>query len=77
VEHRQPRTDLAREREEVELGPQAAVVAPFRFLELVQVRVERGLGLPRRAVDALEHRALLVAPPVRAGDAHELERAQP
>ena len=40
-----------------------------------EVGVELLLGRPGRAVDALEHRALLVAAPVRAGRAEQLERA--
>ena len=39
----------------------------------MQVLVELLLGLPGRAVDALQHRVVLVAAPVRAGDAQELE----
>ena len=77
VEHREARADLVGEREEVELDAELAVVAPLGLLEAVQVLVERGLRLPRGAVDALEHRALLVAPPVRARDLRELERAEP
>ena len=49
----------------------------FGFLEAVQVLGERVLRLPRGAVDALEHRALLVAAPVRARDLRQLERAEP
>ena len=36
--------------------------------------LERFLGLPRGAVDALQHRIVLVAAPVCAGDPHQLER---
>ena len=53
------------------------MVAPFRLGQPVQVVVERLLRLPRGAVDALQLRSLLVAAPVGAGDAHELERAEP
>src|SRR5689334_8133863 len=52
------------------------MVAPLGFLDAVQVLGERLVGLPRGAVDALQHRALLVAPPVRARDLRELERAE-
>ena len=76
MEHSQTGADLTREGEEVELDTELAVIAPLGLLELVQVRIERGLRLPRRAVDALEHRALLVAPPVRARHPHQLERAE-
>ena len=46
------------------------------FLELVEVVGERLLRLPRGAVDALQHRALLVATPVRTGHALQLEEAE-
>ena len=39
--------------------------------------LERLLGLPRGAVDALELLVLLVAAPVRRGGAHQLERRDP
>ena len=42
-----------------------------------QVRVEVVLGRPRRAVDPGELGRLLVAPPVRAGDVRQAERAEP
>ena len=77
VQDREPGPDLLREREEVELEAELAVVALLGLLEAVQVVVERRLRLPRGAVDALEHRRLLVAAPVRARDLRELERAEP
>ena len=76
MEHREARADLLGEREQVELDAELAVVALLGFLEPVQVLGERVLRLPRGAVDALEHRALLVAAPVRARDLRELERAE-
>ena len=54
---------------------QPAMVALLGLLAAPQVGVEVLLGRPGRAVDALEHRALLVAAPVRAGRAEQLERA--
>ena len=77
VEHRQPRADLGGEREEVELGPDAPVVAPFGLLEAMEVLGQRLVGLPRRAVDALELGAVLVAAPVGAGHPQELEVPEP
>jgi hypothetical protein len=38
-----------------------------------QIRIEVVLARPRGAVDALEHLVLRVAPPVGAGDFHQLE----
>ncbi len=77
VEHGEARADLLREAVEVELGPELAVVAPLRLLELVQVVGEGLLGLPGRPVDPLQLLALLVATPVGARDPHQLEVAQP
>src|SRR5436190_12570571 len=39
----------------------------------MQVFVELFLRLPHRAVDALQHRILFAAAPVRAGDVEELD----
>ena len=63
------------EAEQVELHAQLAVVALLRLLAPPQVLVQLLLALPDRAVDPLEHRALLVASPVGAGDREQLERA--
>ncbi len=76
VEDRETRADLVREREQVELDAELAVVAPLGLLEPVEVLLQRLVALPRGAVDALEHRALLVAPPVRARDLRQLERTE-
>ena len=53
------------------------MVAPLGLLEPVQVLLERLLGLPGGAVDALELLVLLVAAPVRRGRAHQLEGRDP
>jgi hypothetical protein len=69
MEHGQPATDLRREREQVKLGADLAVVAPLRLSQQVQVVI---LGLPRfpcGAVDPLQLRVLLAAPPVGAAGA--------
>ncbi len=50
------------------------MVAALRLLEPLQVRVEVGLGEERRAVDPRQLRVVLVAAPVRAGEAGELDR---
>ena len=74
VEHRQPAADLGREREQVQLGPELAVVAPLGLGEHGQVLVLRVTRLPGGAVDPLELRVLLAAAPVRPAAAHQLER---
>src|SRR5581483_11276596 len=73
VEHGEPGADLCRKAEQVELDAELAMVAFGRFIEAAQVRLEVGLGRPRRAVDALELRVALVAAPVRPRDPHQLE----
>ena len=60
--------------EEILLGTDAPMVARARLLEPLEVRVEVGLGVERRAVDPRELRVLLVAAPVGPGEARELER---
>ena len=62
------------EAEEVEGDAQAAVVALLGLLAAPQVAVQLLLRGPDRAVDALEHRPLLVAAPVGAGHAQQGER---
>src|SRR5258708_12527192 len=42
----------------------------------MEVLGKRSLRLPRGSVDALKHRPLLVAAPVRAGNLLQLERAE-
>ena len=69
----EPAAQLPREAEEIELGGEPAMVALLGLGELLEVGLQRRLGLPGRAVDALQHRALLVAPPVGAGDLLQLE----
>ena len=60
------------EVEEVELAAEPAMVARACLLEPLEVRVEVGLRVERRAVDPRELRVLLVAAPVRAGEARQL-----
>ncbi len=60
--------------EQVELLPEPPVVVRARLLEPLEVRVEVGLGEERRAVDPRQLRVLLVAAPVRAGEACQLDR---
>jgi hypothetical protein len=73
VEHDQAGADLVGEAEQVELAAELAVVAALGLLDAVQVRVERLLGLPGGAVDALQLLVLLVTAPVRGRGPHQLE----
>ncbi len=77
MEHGQARADLLGEREEVQLGTEAPMVAALRLLELVQVGGKGLFRFPRRPVDALQLRALLVASPVCAGHPHQPEMPEP
>ena len=65
--------DLVVNGEQVEFAAENAVVAAAGLLQAVQVVVQRVLGLPRGAVYALQHGPVLVATPVGAGDAQQLE----
>ena len=67
---------LGVEGEQVELAAELAVVALLGLLEAPQVLVQLVGRVPGRAVDALEHRARLVATPVGAGGVQQLEGAQ-
>src|SRR5439155_5131974 len=62
------------EAEQVELDSEPAVVALSRLLAPPQEVLELLLRPPDRAVDPLEHRPLLVAAPICAGDRQQLER---
>ncbi len=67
------RPDLLLDRVQVELLAQDAVVTPLRLREPLQVALELGLPSEGRPVDALQHLALLVAPPVGPGGVQQLE----
>ena len=62
------------EKEQLQLAPQAAMVTPPGFLDLPEIVLELLLVGPGCAVDPLEHRAVLVTPPVGAGHRGQLER---
>ena len=51
------------------------MVALLGLFEHDEIGVEFGLRGERRAVDALQHRVVLVAAPVRAGDVRQLQTA--
>ena len=68
---------LGVEAEEVQVAAQLAVVALLRLLDPPQVLIELLLRLPDGAVDALEHRPLLVTAPVGARRMEQLERPDP
>jgi len=72
-EQRQPWPNVVGEVEQAQLFSQFAMVAPARLLKPAQVLFQLGLAVPGRAVDPLEHRAMLIAAPVRAGHAQQLE----
>ena len=71
-EHRARRFLL--EMEQVHLAADFAVVALFRFLELLEIGVELFLLGESGTVDARQHLAVGIAAPIGAGNLHQLER---
>ena len=62
------------EVDEVELAPEPAVVALLRLFETLQIGVEVGLRVEGRPVDPRQLLVLLVAAPVGAREARQLDR---
>ncbi len=73
VPERRPRRHVV-QVEEVELDAEPAVVAPLRLLDPFEVRVEVGARVERGPVDPGQLLVVLVAAPVRTGQAGELHR---
>ena len=63
--------------EEVQLLAETAVVPALRLLETVQVLLQLPLLVEGRAVDALEHLTVLIAPPIGAGGRQQLDVLHP
>ena len=61
------------EREEVQFAAQASVVAAMGLFDPLEVLFQLFFCVEEGSVDALEHRVMLVAAPVGAGNAHQLE----
>ncbi len=74
VEDRQAGAQLVREGEEVKFDPELAVVAAFGLGDALLVGLQRVLGGPGGAVDALQLLVLLVAQPVGGGGPGQGER---
>ncbi len=51
------------------------MIALAGLIQPPEVVIKFLLGEPRRAIDALQHRPVLIAAPVSARDAHQLERS--
>ena len=73
-QQRQAGTNQIARHVQLKLAADFAVVAASGFFDALEIVVEFRLRFEHGAIDALEHRPLLVAAPVRAGDAGELER---
>ena len=71
--HHQSGADFVVDGVQAQLPAQPAVVAAFCLLQPGQVVVQFLLGLEGRAVNALQHGPLFVAPPVGPGHAEQLE----
>src|SRR5665213_3187400 len=74
----QSRSDLAGKGKQVQLLAEFAMIAQLRLGQLFEMRSQRRVALPGRAVDALQLRLLLIPAPVRPGDArqHEMSEAR-
>ncbi len=72
-EHRHAARQILVHHEELEFASQLAVIALGCLFQPPEILLHLLLRDPRRAIDALEHRALLVAAPVRARDLHQLK----
>ena len=73
MEHRQTRTELVGEAEEVQFGTELAVITTLGLGEQFEVFVLSLGGLPRGAVDTLKIGVVLVATPVGGGASGQLE----
>jgi hypothetical protein len=68
---------LLAQHEEAELRAELAVVVLPCLRKRLQVRDEVGLRVKGRPVDPRQHLAVLVSPPVGAGDRGQLKRLDP
>ena len=68
-----PGPHLVVDAEQVQLPAQLSVVALLRLFQEPEVLLQGRCALEGGTVDALEHRPLLVPPPVGAGHGEELE----
>src|SRR5205807_2673402 len=65
---------LVADDKELQFAPKFAVIAFLRLFQSPEVVIEFLLREPGRAVDALQHGAMLVTTPVSSRDLHELDR---
>ena len=72
---RQAGADLLADAEQLQLFAKLAVVAPLGLFDPRQGRVKRLLRNIGHAVQALQHRVVLVTAIVRTGHRHQLDRA--
>ena len=73
VPEHEARAGLPVGAEQIEVGPQLAVVPQLDLLEPLEVGRQLLLGPEGGPIDALHHRALLVAAPVGPGEVEQLE----
>src|SRR5439155_24734118 len=75
MEEGAPRSDRVK-APQVELSSELSVISSLGFLEELEMPLEIGFVGPRRAIDPLQHGVSLVAPPIRARDARQLEGSE-
>src|SRR5947209_17017722 len=72
-EHRDTRADIVAQDKELELAPELAMISLLCLLQAPQVLIQLLLREPGRPINALQHRATLVATPVGSRYTHEFE----
>ena len=73
-EQRNTGRNLVADDKELQFSPKFAMVAFLRLFQSPEVAIKLFLREPRRSIDALQHGAMLVTPPVCSRDLHELDR---
>src|SRR6185369_12056914 len=74
---RKPGANFVRERKQVQLPADFAVITPFRLFQTVQISFQLFFIGKGGSVNALKHAVLFVAAPVRSGNRKQFERLDP
>src|SRR5947209_17238594 len=72
-EHRDTRADIVAQDKELEFAPEFAMITLLCLFQAPHVLIQLLLREPSRPINALQHRATLIATPVGPGYTHEFE----